>query len=113
MGIIRGLLIAVLFVAPLVAQESMFHNKAQVALAAGNIALGVADAVQSCRPGFVEVTLPTQSCAGKAAFILGGKAAETAGQYWLYRKGHRRLAWMVPVVGIGATGYAIGYSFRW
>ena len=95
--------------------KPFFHDPLQVGLFSANLAIGAVDAGQTCdhlAHGARELTLPTQSCAGVTAWIMGAKGVESGAQYLLYRHGHPRWAAAVPSVAIGASGVAIGYSFR-
>ena len=101
----------------LLALGSFAHSqdgRMQIALAAGNIAIGAVDAGQTCyhlAHGARELTLPTQSCGGAVGWIMGAKIAESTGQYLLWKHGHPKLAAAIPSIAIGASGIAIGYSF--
>lgn len=54
--------------------------------------------------------LPTQSCGGAAAILVGERAAATGLAWALARKGHPKLAKGLLWAVTGSTGYAIGYT---
>jgi len=74
-----------------------------------NYASGVVDSAVTCRylaNGAREGMLPTQSCAGVTAFIMGGKATETV----IAHKCRQRWCRAIPWVAAGGSGFAVGYS---
>lgn len=56
--------------------------------------------------------LPTQSCAGAAAILVGERAAASGLAWVLVRKGHPRVAKGLLWAATGSTGYAIAYTAR-
>lgn len=54
--------------------------------------------------------LPTQSCGGVAAILVGERAAATGVAWFLARHGHPRVAKALLWTATGSTGYAISYT---
>jgi hypothetical protein len=73
----------------------------------------LADTIKTCRElthGGVEDWIPTQSCAGIAAWQAGSVGLALGIGWLLHKHGHHRLERIVPWVGTGASAAGLTKS---
>lgn len=89
-----------------------FWDKQQTVAQIANLGIRLTDAIRSCQLPGREASLPTQSCAGTTAWILGvGVGGEYVLARALHHYHHDRLAHAVPWVFFVVDSYAVGYTF--
>lgn len=93
---------------------SQFWTKQQVASQSLQASLHLADGIQTCyhlAQGWREDWLPTQSCAAVMGWMAGSTAASVGLSYWLHKRGHRKLALIVPYAFASGSAVAIGFTY--
>jgi hypothetical protein len=80
-----------------------------------NAGIHVADAVVTCQHsgqlGFHELTAPSQTCGGIAAWTMLAVPASIGTSALLHRTGHHRLERYAPYIYAGAGGFGFGFTF--
>jgi hypothetical protein len=92
--------------APSAITQSRFWDRQQKITFSVTGLARAADAGITCyhlSQGWRERWLPTQSCAGATSWIAVGHGAQTLMQYWLWKRGHRKLARILPWLLIQGT----------
>ena len=91
--------------APILSEHKFWDQQQKLALAAHS-AVRLADTIKTCRElahGGVEDWIPTQSCAGIAAWNAGSVGAALGIGWLFHRYGFHRLERITPWIGTGAS----------
>lgn len=98
---------------PTLPSEHKFFDRQQLIALYVHAGVRLADTINTCRTisrGGVEDWIPTQSCAGIAAW-QAGSVGLTLGVGWLFHKhGHHTLERITPWVGTGASAAGLTKS---
>ncbi len=98
---------------PQLAPEHKFFDRQQFVALYVHAGVRTADTIETCHRlanGAVEVWIPTQSCAGVAAWQAGSVGA-ALGIGWIFHKtGHHKLERITPWVGTGASSAGLTKS---
>lgn len=98
---------------PLILPEHKFWDRQQKLALAVHSAVRLADTIKTCRElahGGIEDWIPTQSCAGVAAWNAGSVGVALGIGWLFHRYGFHRLERITPWVGTGASAAGLTKS---